>query len=397
MFNSPVTNDSCPLSTNTRLHLSTLCHIMPLPNHWTHEDIWGLSLVPRMKMVRLKQWVEEYSSLEHLLDDAPEELLQMGIARGSLFQSRVAGNIRELAAKQHERCQAQNIRTITFWDDEYPAHLQHIFYPPVLLYVRGVLQKRDAAAISIVGTRHCTDYGKLTAERYADAFARSRVVVVSGLAMGVDTIVHKAVVAARGVTYAVVASGLDKLNSYNEQLAQAIDAAGGAVLSEYPCGTAALPAYFPQRNRIISGISQATVVIESGEKGGSLITAKFALDQNRELFAVPGRISSDKSRGTNLLIQRSQAYLTLAPDDVLSTLGWADKGASSASAAPLLDEPLSAVEQRVYDVLSLEPIQIDALALASQVPVHELLVVLLELEFKGYVRQLPGKQFLRAR
>lgn len=368
---------------------------MPLPNAWTREEILGLSLLPRIKAVTVRQCVEQRASLGELLQTPLPELDKVGIVRGSLFPSRVQENIQVATQKQHELCEQNSVRIVTFWDDDYPSYLREIYYPPTVLYVRGVLQASDAAAISIVGTRNCTDYGKLTAERYADYFAHINVIVVSGLANGVDMIAHRAVVAATGITYAVIASGIDKISSSYANTVAAQISERGAVISEYSCGTGALPGHFPQRNRIISGIAQGTVVIESGEKGGSLITAKFALDQNRELFAVPGRIISDKSRGTNLLIKRGHAHLTLEPQDVIETLGWVRQQSSHTKQLALAVE-LNASERRVYELLSAEPIHIDDISGQLAVPIHELLVTLLELEFKGIIRQLPGKQFIKA-
>jgi DNA processing protein len=374
-----------------------------LPHSWKREDVLGLSLLPRVKAVSVRAAVERYASLDELIDAAPPEFEQVGIIRGSLFPSRILGNIHALAAEQLERCAARNARFITLWDEEYPALLRHIYYPPAVLYVRGNLQAADAAAVSMVGTRHCTDYGRVAAEQYATAFAQAGVVVVSGLAIGVDSYVHKAALAAEGVTYAVIASGVDKISSsHAEKIAQEISERG-AVLSEYPCGVAALPAYFPQRNRIISGISKAVVVVESGEKGGSLITARFALDQDRELFAIPGKIFSERSRGTNLLIQRTQAQLTLDPNDVLQALGWKQHQNSSASntsfptqpAQPELSFDFTPDEQQVYALLGSEPIHIDEIAARSGLAIGDLLVVMLELEFKNAARQLAGKQFVK--
>jgi DNA processing protein len=370
---------------------------MPLPHNWTLNEVVALSLVPRIKSVDLRNLVERYVSLEALLQAAPVEIHKARLTSDTLFASTTASSLLEAADKQCELCDTQNVRIISFWDDDYPALLKEIFYPPTLLYVRGRLQAPDAAAVAIVGTRRCTDYGKMVTEQYAEHFAVSGIVVVSGLATGVDTFAHKATLAKGGITYAVIASGIDKISpNISAQRAQEI-AENGAVISEYPCGTVAQPAYFPRRNRIISGISQGTLVVESGERGGSLITAQFAIDQNRELFAVPGRIYSERSKGTNLLIQRSQAQLTLTPHDMLQTLGFAGNAsvADSQSARTEVSATLNALENSIYKELDGDPIHIEALSTKTGLAVQDLLVILLELEFKGIVRQLAGKQFMR--
>lgn len=355
---------------------------------WSREDILALSLIPKMKATAVRDHVQTYTSLD--------EYMRYGSHTESLFAERGSYNdVQDRAKQQVILCEQNNVSVITWWDDVYPVLLKEIFYPPAILYVWGNLQSADAVGIGMVGTRHCTQYGKLTAERFAQGFARSHIVVVSGLAYGIDAVSHKAVVREHGITYAVIASGIDCISpSTAKVLAKEIVAEQGAIISEYPCGTRALPAYFPQRNRIISGISQAVVVVESDVKGGSLITAQFALDQNRELFAVPGNVSSDKSKGTNTLIQRGHAGLVQSPDDVLSALQIRSVTTQDKTPTELA---LSTSEHTVLALLSLEPKHIDGLAFEAKVPTHEVLVTLMELEFKGLVRQLPGKSFLRTR
>lgn len=369
---------------------------MPLPHHWTLEEVLALSLVPRMRAVDLRGLVEQYASLEALLQAAPPELQKVRLGNDTLF-SRSSSNLLEAAEKQLVLCEENSVQIVSYWDEEYPALLKEIFYPPTLLYVRGRLQAPDAAAIAIVGTRHCTDYGKMVAEQYAEALVASGVVVVSGLATGIDTYAHKAAVKNSGITYAVIASGIDKINSGTaSNLAREISEQG-AILSEYPCGVPAQPANFPRRNRIISGVAQGTLVVESGEKGGSLITAQFTIDQNRELFAVPGRIYSERSKGANMLIQRSQAHLTLTPQDMLQTLGLLREGDPQKAVSEALPE-LDKIEQAIYNELnSGDPVHIETLSAKTNLAVQDLLVLLLQLEFKGYVRQLAGKQFMQRR
>lgn len=365
-----------------------------LPNNWTLEEILALSLVPRLKAVDLRAMVQRYDSLEALLQAYPPELRKAQVLTDTLFAATTAVTLREAAQAQMELCERENVRILPFWDAEYPAMLKEIYYPPSILYVRGTLEAADAAAIAIVGTRRCTDYGKMVTEQYAEYFAAAGVVVVSGLATGIDTFAHKAVIKSGGTTYAVIASGIDNINSgAASHNAQEISR-HGAILSEYPCGTPAQPAYFPRRNRIISGIAQGTLVVESGEKGGSLITAQFTLDQNRELFAVPGRIYSERSKGTNLLLQRSQAHLTLTPSDMLQTLGLQRTSSSDAAKEEVMPE-MSGVERGIYKELDGDPVHIEALSAKTGLSVQDLLVILLDLEFKGLVRQLAGKQFMR--
>lgn len=364
---------------------------MALPHNWTVDDILALSLA-KLKSTALRRMVERYSSLAEAIAASPEELAAHGLADNSLFAADTLAAIQNAAQQQRELCERGSIGITTLWDKQYPALLRAIAHPPLVLYVRGTLQAADAPAVGIVGTRKCTPSGKLTAERFAEAFARRGVVVVSGLAFGIDTAAHKATLAAQAPTYAVIASGIDAISPHlSATLAHDISTTGGAVISEYPCGTKALPAYFPQRNRIISGIAQATLVVESKERGGALITAQFAQEQQRSVFAVPGTITSEQSRGTNVLIQQEQARMALSPEDVLRTLVLP----TAPTAPDTLFAALTAEEEQVYVHIGFEPIHIDALAERSGTPVHELLVVLLGLEFSGVVKQLPGRQFVR--
>jgi DNA processing protein len=244
--------------------------------------------------------------------------------------------------------------------------------------------------IGIVGTRKVTQYGKLCTERFATSFTEAGAIVVSGLATGVDTYAHQATIKAKGITYAVIASGIDCLSpSYAQKIADDIMANDGAIISEYRCGVKAMPAYFPQRNRIISGISSAVVVVESALKGGSLITAQFAIDQYKELYAIPGNITSERSAGTNKLIQRNLAKPALSPDDVLLDLDIAPPSARS----QLID--LNEHEAMVYTALSGEPKIADQLAEELSMNINDILVHLLMLEFKNVIVQLPGKQFIK--
>lgn len=379
---------------------------------WSNEEILALSLVPKMRSVDLRHFVENHSSLTSLLQTSPPELkkaklflsaeheITSELQQDNLFEgqaisrrtvSSVYDELMQNAHTQQQLCTLEDVRIVSFWDEEYPALLKEIFYPPTLLYVRGTLQTSDAMAIGIVGTRHCTDYGRMAAEQYAARFAESGLIIVSGLATGIDTFAHRAALRTNGTTYSVIASGIDRISPQSaSSLAKEISGGKGAILSEYPCGVGAQRAYFPRRNRIITGISKAVLVVESGEKGGSLITARFALDENRELFAIPGRIYSERSAGANILIQRSEARLTLTPEDMMKALDipFIPK---TGSAEPELD----GLERSIYKELSGDPIHIETLAERTGASVQDLLFVLLQLEFRGLVRQLAGKQFMR--
>jgi len=358
---------------------------------WTQHDILTLSIVKGISSVAIRAAVERSYSIEDCFSYPPTTALQRLLSK-DLFEENVISQLRTEATLQLELCAKNNIRIVTLWDEEYPVLLRQINYPPAVLYVQGTLQSHDSVGIAIVGTRRCSQYGKYITEKFAESFANAGVVVVSGLANGVDMAAHQQTTKSRGRTYAVIASGIDCISPYHaKKQAESIVQQGGAIISEYRCGVKAMPAYFPQRNRIISGISRATLVIESGTKGGSLITAQFTIDQERELYAVPGNLTSEKSEGTNKLIQQQLAIPALSPEQVLY-----DLGLQHTAAQTIIPEFSNNIEERIYSILSIEQMQADELAEKLSININELLVSLLTLEFRGLIRQLPGKIFTKS-
>ena len=256
------------------------------------------------------------------------------------------------------------MQIITLWDDIYPTLLKTIDNPPILLYIKGALQSKDAYSISIVGTRRCSTYGRICAENFVKTLTAHNIIITSGLAYGIDSVAHKETVKNKGITYAVLASGIDKIQSeVSQKLSEEIVSNGGAIISEYRCGTTSRPGYFPQRNRIISGISKATLVIESAKKGGSLITARFAQEQGREVFAIPGAIGSEKSAGCNWLIHNNTATLALSPQNMLIDLGIVSPETEKEYNSDTIELKFNSTEEKeVYLAISSEPQSVDLLA-----------------------------------
>ena len=284
-------------------------------------------------------------------------------------------------------------------DTRYPRLLAETYDPPPLLWVLGLMPEDDSRALAIVGTRRVSAYGRRAAERFGFDVARAGWTVVSGLAYGVDAAAHQAALDAGGRTVAVLGSGVDRIYpSRHTRLARAIVDGGGAVLSEFPLGTKPDATNFPRRNRIVAGLSRGVLVAEAHTTGGALITAHCALGQNREVFAVPAPLFGDVGQGANGLIQQG-AGLAESAEAILAVLepqlGDAPSPATLPSVAPPLPV-LTRAEQAVYDVLTGDPLHIDALSEAAGLETPNLLVTLLGLEFKGLVRQLAGKQFSRA-
>ncbi|MCU0642936.1 MAG: DNA-processing protein DprA, partial [bacterium] len=298
--------------------------------------------------------------------------------------------------EQVSKAKQAGIEIIDFWDEKYPENLKRIYDPPAFLFVKGTLVKQDKYAISIVGTRLPSSYGKVVAEKIAKELAQKGLVIVSGLARGIDTISHWAAVQSGGRTIAVMGSGLDHIYpGENKKLAEKI-IEQGALISEFPMGTKPDAVNFPRRNRIISGMALGTIVVEAGLKSGALLTANYALEQNREIFAVPGNINSPKSLGTNQII-KDGAKLISSANDVLIELEpqlkhfLKDDEAKSRE----LPQDLSELEKMLLEKLSNVPIHIDKLSKVIGKSTAETLSALLPLEFKDLVKQLPGKLFVR--
>lgn len=359
------------------------------------HQILALGFLPGITSAAMRALVESGASFDDILHAPGDDLASLGLRRAAIEGMRMIDDHLARAAEQMRLAAAHDARITHFWDQIYPEPLRQIYAPPIVLYLKGELTEADRHAIAIVGTRRASMYGRLAAEKYAARFVAAGITVVSGLARGIDTFAHGAAMGAGGRTIAVVASGLDQIQPrYAAGMARKI-AACGAVISEYPFGVKALRPYFPQRNRIISGLTSGTVLVESDERGGAMITAGFAIDQNREVFAVPGPISAEGSRGANLLIRTDRARLTQTPDDVLDALGFHISLPPLEAATLPPQEELTLFERRIYDSLGAEPLHVDTICDATGMGSSEVLVSLLGLEFKGLVRQIAGKMFMR--
>ena len=281
--------------------------------------------------------------------------------------------------------QQAGVRVIGFWEEDYPAHLAQLDDSPALLFVKGDPEALRNPGVAVVGTRNPTSYGRRVAEELGDALARAGVALISGGALGIDGIAHRAALRAGGKTVAVLGSGHrnPSPSSHLELFARIVES-GGAVVSEFLPSATPEPGHFPRRNRIISGLSWAVVVVEGDVDSGAMITARWALDQGRDVYAVPGSIFSEKSRGTNRLLSQG-AYVYTGPEVLLG----------QARERPLPE--LSPGERGVFEIVKAEPMHVDEIAEALGIDPPTALSVLLSLEMKGAVRQLPGKFFVRER
>ena len=338
---------------------------------------------------------KHFSSIPTARRASPREIIALGVNPERAKEFASEKNLRQ-AAKDVDRCRQKGYSVLTLEDPNYPEALRETFDPPFVLYCFGRLDVLKDPSISIVGARKPTTYGRAVADRLARDLAACGLVVVSGMARGIDSISHWGALK-EGRTVAVLGSGFEDIYPpENKKLMKTI-AESGVVISEFPLLAHPAPLHFPQRNRIISGISLATVVVEATRKSGSLITARLALEQNREVMAVPGNITSSLSLGTNWLI-RDGAKAVTDWEDVVEELPsplreeLLSTKKKVADAAPKLNE----IETKLYAQLTLEREKhIDELVVGCGLSVSEALSSLLNLELKGLIIQVPGKYFLR--
>lgn len=299
--------------------------------------------------------------------------------------------------KEWEILEKENIKVITPEDKNYPPLLKEIYDPPALLYLKGELAKdQDPFPLAVVGTRQITAYGRQITLEIVGALARAGLTIVSGLALGVDALAHAATLSQNGRTIAVLGSGLDQASVYprqNCQLARQILEKGGAILSEFPTGSLPLRHHFPFRNRLISGLSLGTLVIEAAEDSGSLITARSALEQNREVFSVPGSIFSPFSLGPNNLLKMGAKVVTEA-QDILDALHL-EKAEALIENRKILPE--TAEEAAILKILGREPLHIDEIAKQTAMPSRLVSSTLTLMEMKGKIRNLGGMMYVVAR
>ncbi len=352
----------------------------------------GFNLVKGIGAVRLKSLLDRFGSAEAAWRAPADELRTAGLS------PKIIENLLKVRSEVSletvwSRIQAQGNQVLTWDDDAYPRRLREIDQPPPVLYVRGSLKAEDEWAVAIVGTRRITAYGRQMTEEIAATLASNGVTVVSGLARGVDAVAHQAALAAGGRTLAVLGSGVDVIYPpEHHKLAERI-IEHGALLSDYPPGTQPDGINFPPRNRIISGLSLAVVVVEAGDKSGALITAGFAAEQGRDVFAVPGNINAPQSAGCNRLI-RDGARPLLSPKEVLESLDLTYVAEHKTARAAL---PANAIEARIMGLLGAQPLHVDEIRNQADFPIDQVSAALVLMELKGMVRQVGGMHYVAVR
>jgi DNA processing protein len=375
----------------------------------THILEWlAISLTPGLGPTKARKLVEHFGGAEAVFHASLTELESTGMQAVSA-QSIATGKSAELAREEIARAAAAGVTVLSLEDRCYPPRLKEIYDPPLVLYVRGNPEVLTQPGIAMVGTRHPTPYGSGMAERLACDLAAQGLVIISGMARGVDTASHRGAISAKGKTVAVFGTGVDVIYpKENSRLSEQILALGGALISEFRLGTFAAPQNFPIRNRILSGMSVGVLVVEAAEYSGTRITARCALEQNRDVFAVPGNVTNKNSWGPNTLIKQG-AKLVATWEDVWEDLPAevklaltptvASESASGSSASLFPDEGLPPHEKRILSLLKAdEATHIDELVekLEQEMSSSEIFAALFELELTGKVRQMPGKNFVKS-
>jgi DNA processing protein len=355
-------------------------------------DLLRLYSIKGIGATRIRNLISAFGSAKDVLQAPVQRLIRIQGIEKHIAQ-RIKENVDEkYVTHQLEYLEKNNIKVLTCWDDRYPPRLKKIYDAPVILFYIGDISVLKSDAVAVVGTRNPSQYGKMVTEKFCRDLVNYNITIVSGLARGVDTVAHRTVVKNGGKTVAVLGCGLDQVYPpENLNLAKQITE-NGALISEYRIGTIPDPGNFPRRNRIISGLSLGILVSEAGKKSGALITAYQALDQNREVFAIPGPISSGKSHGTNLLIKQG-AKLVQETEDVLQEIE--SQLGNIATHEPQVTTMLEGFEKTVFGMLSSDPMHIDILARQCERTTSEVLSVLLTLEIMGVVKQLSGKMFVK--
>jgi len=352
----------------------------------------GLNLVKGIGAVRFQMLLDHFGDARTAWEASPATLQSSGLSKKivkNLVQVRASVDLHSIEGQ----LEAQQITLLTWLDEGYPRRLKDINQPPPVVYVRGEVTPQDEWAVAVVGTRRITPYGRQVTEEVAAFLARNGVTVVSGLARGIDSTAHKAALNAGGRSIAVLGSGVDRIYpDENRELAERM-IERGALISDYPLGTPPEGTNFPPRNRLISGLCIAVVIVEAGHKSGALITADFAANQGREVFAVPGNIFAPQSKGTNRLV-RDGAHPLLSPEDLLAALDLT-MVTEHQSARTVL--PADATEAALFEILGHEPLHVDEIGLLAKLPIAQVSSSLALMELKGMVRQVGGMQYVAVR
>lgn len=363
----------------------------------THPDLIyqiGITLLPGIGDVLGKKLIAYCSGVEAVFKQKRKTLEKIPNIGGKLVNAILNQNVLGRAEEEMKYIEGQNITPLFYLENNYPVRLKNCIDSPIMLYYKGNTNLNVPKVISVVGTRKATQYGKEICEKLVAGLARHDALIVSGLAYGIDTCAHRSALENKLKTVAVLGHGLDRIYPYlNRQLSEKIVDQGG-LITEFLSKTKPDRENFPKRNRIIAGMSDATIVVEAAKSGGALITAEIANSYNRDVFSVPGRIGDTYSEGCNFLIRTNKAVLIQSVKDVGYILGWDVDSKKSPKRQRQLFVELSLDEEKVVEVMQKnENTGIDTICAETRLPISKIAAALLNLEFQGLVRALPGKMY----
>ncbi|MCH7492066.1 DNA-protecting protein DprA [Patescibacteria group bacterium] len=342
---------------------------------------------------KLKYIYNYFSDMQSAWEADSYELKKTGLGLNDI-EKIITGRTTIKPALELEKSLQHDINTITIKDESYPSLLKEIYDPPPLLYIKGSVPSDEDVTLAVVGTRKTTQYGRQITPELVSQFSQAGLTIISGLALGIDALAHQSAIKSGGKTIAVLACGLDIIYPVtNDYIGKSIINTGGSLISEYPPGTLPLKQHFPVRNRIISGLSQGVVIIEGNEDSGSLITARCALEQNRDVFAVPGNITSVTSRGPHKLLKLGAKLITSA-NDVLIELN-IDQIKKISQNKKIIHQ--SKEEKKLLSILSSDPLHIDELTQKSKLNISIINSTLTKMEMRGLVRNLGGMYYILTR
>ncbi|MEW6087791.1 MAG: DNA-processing protein DprA [bacterium] len=357
------------------------------------REYWlSLNLVPGLGFDKIKKLINVFGSPKNIFSRSEKELSKIIGPKKEALENLKIERISPGLKKELKELEKRKIHYITLNDEGYPLYLKEIANPPLVLYIKGKLLKEDSFSLSIVGARKASSYGMEVAEKFSSDLAKCGFTIVSGLARGIDSAAHYGALKAKGRTIAVLGSGMDFIYPPENRALSENISENGAVISEFPLATRPFFSNFPRRNRIISGLTKGTIVVEAGFKSGSLITAGLALEQGRDVFAVPGKALSDQNKGAHILIKQG-AKLTDNIFDVLE-----EYNIDKEKIKTLINNKIFQVnecEKKIIAILSEEPKHIDFICRETKDSIQNVLGVLTQLELKGLVKQSAGKMFVK--
>lgn len=361
--------------------------IMEKKHYW----LW-LNNIKGIGLKKIKYLLDYYEEPKYIWQATYDELSEIKGIREIDKKSIIESRNDEKIIEYYDRLNKSNINFYSVEDSMYPKNLKNIYDYPYGIYVKGELSKKSPI-IAIVGARRCTEYGREIAKLFARELAKMGIIIISGMARGIDTAAHKGALEGGGKTYAVLGCGVNICYPKENYLLMDDISKNGAVISEFNVNQTPKAGNFPLRNRIISGISDGVLIVEAAKKSGSLITADQALDQGKDVYSIPGRITDNLSEGTNHLIKMGAKMVTNI-DDILEEIS--DKYVKKKHKnSENINLGLAEIEKIVYSCLSLEPLFIDDIHIKSNIPINELGLILTKLELKGVIKQLPNKYFIK--